>query len=202
MERGHKHTRGKTQHLIHTSGKIQVPNIWIEALTERERGSMGADGPTLGLICCSKVQRRHKRVLTQCSVEIVSPPSYSKSSSARSTPTRVQSHAAADSINYDVQTFGSSLPVKVMEALTMADGQCVYRFLRFSDLVKTPVSNIPTEPVCVLVPVADDQISVKVNESGWAWMVCGERLIIWKISQTAVAKVQFSRSMNHRTPGC
>lgn len=46
--------------------------------------------------------------------------------------------------------------------------------------------------VCVLVPVADDQISVKVNESGWAWMVCGERLIIWKICQTAVAKVQFS----------
>lgn len=40
------------------------------------------------------------------------------------------------------------------------------------------------------VPLVDDQISVKVNESGWAWMVCGERLIIWKISQTAVAKVR------------
>ncbi|TNN60479.1 Nuclear pore complex protein Nup133 [Liparis tanakae] len=76
--------------------------------------------------------------------------------SARSTPTRAQSHSAADSINYDVQTFGSSLPVKVMEALTMAD--------------------------------VDDHISVKVNESGWAWMVCGEQLIIWKICQTAVAK--------------
>lgn len=38
----------------------------------------------------------------------------------------MQSHAAADSINYDVQTFGSSLPVKVMEALTMADGK--FRF--------------------------------------------------------------------------
>lgn len=48
------------------------------------------------------------------------------SPSTRSTPTRVQSHAAADSINYDVQTFGSSLPVKVMEALTMADGK--FRF--------------------------------------------------------------------------
>lgn len=44
--------------------------------------------------------------------------------------------------------------------------------------------------VCWLL-LADDQISVKVNESGWAWMVCGERLIIWKICQTAVAKVQF-----------
>lgn len=43
--------------------------------------------------------------------------------STRSTPTRVQSHAAAESVNYDVQTFGSSLPVKVMEALTMADGK-------------------------------------------------------------------------------
>ncbi|XP_070776129.1 nuclear pore complex protein Nup133 [Enoplosus armatus] len=83
--------------------------------------------------------------------------------SARSTPTRVQSHAAAESINYDVQTFGSSLPVKVMEALTMAD--------------------------------ADDQISVKVNESGWAWMVCGERLIIWKICQTAVAKLSVCKEL-------
>ncbi|XP_029284239.1 nuclear pore complex protein Nup133-like [Cottoperca gobio] len=83
--------------------------------------------------------------------------------SARSTPTRAQSIAAADSINYDVQTFGSSLPVKVMEALTMAD--------------------------------VDDQISVKVNESGWAWMVCGERLIIWKISQTAVAKLSVCKEL-------
>ena len=45
--------------------------------------------------------------------------------------------------------------------------------------------------VCVLMPLADDQISVKVNESGWAWMICGERLIIWKICQTPVAKVQY-----------
>uniref|UniRef100_A0A8C8IQF6 Nucleoporin Nup133/Nup155-like N-terminal domain-containing protein n=1 Tax=Oncorhynchus tshawytscha TaxID=74940 RepID=A0A8C8IQF6_ONCTS len=74
---------------------------------------------------------------------------------ARSTPTRVQSYSTSDALHFDVQTFGSSLPVKVMEALTMAD--------------------------------ADDQISVKVDESGWAWMVCGERLIIWKICQTAVS---------------
>lgn len=40
----------------------------------------------------------------------------------RSASSRVQSHAAADSCHFDVQTFGSSLPVKVMEALTMADG--------------------------------------------------------------------------------
>ncbi|KAI3353546.1 hypothetical protein L3Q82_020061, partial [Scortum barcoo] len=80
-----------------------------------------------------------------------------------STPTRVQSHGATESINYDVQTFGSSLPVKVMEALTMAD--------------------------------ADEQISVKVSESGWAWMVCGEKLIIWKICQTAVAKLSVCKEL-------
>ncbi|KAG7485947.1 nuclear pore complex protein Nup133 [Solea senegalensis] len=83
--------------------------------------------------------------------------------SARSTPTRVQNLASAESVHYDVQTFGSSLPVKVMEALTMAD--------------------------------ADDQISVKVDESGWAWMVCGERLIIWKICQTAVAKLSVCKEL-------
>uniref|UniRef100_A0A8C1Y707 Nucleoporin 133 n=1 Tax=Cyprinus carpio TaxID=7962 RepID=A0A8C1Y707_CYPCA len=76
---------------------------------------------------------------------------------ARSTPTRVQGHAALDSHHFDIQTFGSSLPVKVMEALTMAD--------------------------------VDDQISVKVEASGWAWMVCGEQLIIWKVSQTSVLSV-------------
>ncbi|XP_016415710.1 nuclear pore complex protein Nup133 [Sinocyclocheilus rhinocerous] len=82
---------------------------------------------------------------------------------ARSTPTRVQSHAALDSHNFDIQTFGSSLPVKVMEALTMAD--------------------------------VDDQISVKVEASGWAWMVCGERLIIWKVSQMSVAKLSVCKDL-------
>uniref|UniRef100_A0A3B5LVW4 Nuclear pore complex protein Nup133 n=1 Tax=Xiphophorus couchianus TaxID=32473 RepID=A0A3B5LVW4_9TELE len=80
-----------------------------------------------------------------------------------STPTRVQNHTVTETVYYDVQTFGSSLPVKVMEALTMAD--------------------------------ADDPISVKVNESGWAWMVCGERLIIWKICQTAVAKLSVCKEL-------
>ncbi|KAI4880083.1 hypothetical protein NFI96_025378 [Prochilodus magdalenae] len=81
----------------------------------------------------------------------------------RGTPTRVQNYATVDSVHFDVQTFGSSLPVKVMEALTMAE--------------------------------ADDQISVKVEESGWAWMVCGERLIIWKISQTPVAKLSVCKDL-------
>uniref|UniRef100_A0A8C1D064 Nuclear pore complex protein Nup133 n=1 Tax=Cyprinus carpio carpio TaxID=630221 RepID=A0A8C1D064_CYPCA len=80
-----------------------------------------------------------------------------------STPTRVQSHAVVDSYHFDVQIFGSSLPVRVMEALTMAD--------------------------------VDDQISVKVEASGWAWMVCGERLIIWKVSQTSVAKLSVCKDL-------
>ncbi|KAJ0051108.1 hypothetical protein NL108_013845, partial [Boleophthalmus pectinirostris] len=80
-----------------------------------------------------------------------------------STPTRGQSHSVPEPVSYDVQTFGSSLPVKVMEALTT------------------------TEP--------EDQISVKVDESGWAWMVCGEKLIIWKICQTAVAKLSVCKEL-------
>uniref|UniRef100_A0A8B9HK96 Nucleoporin 133 n=1 Tax=Astyanax mexicanus TaxID=7994 RepID=A0A8B9HK96_ASTMX len=84
-------------------------------------------------------------------------------SAGRGTPTRVQNYATVDSVHFDVQTFGSSLPVKVMEALTTAE--------------------------------ADDQISVKVDESGWAWMVCGERLIIWKICQTPVAKLSVCKDL-------
>ncbi|KAA0721879.1 Nuclear pore complex protein [Triplophysa tibetana] len=82
---------------------------------------------------------------------------------ARSASSRVQGHAAVDSCHFDVQTFGSSLPVKVMEALTMAD--------------------------------VDDPISVKVEESGWAWMVCGERLIVWKVAQTSVAKLSVCKDL-------
>ncbi|KAM4594856.1 nuclear pore complex protein Nup133 [Fundulus diaphanus] len=81
----------------------------------------------------------------------------------RSTSSRVQNHTATETVHYDVMPFGSALPVKVMEALTMAD--------------------------------ADDPISVNVNESGWAWMVCGERLIIWKICQTAVAKLSVCKEL-------
>lgn len=120
---------------------------------------------------------------------------------SRSTPTRAQSHATSESINYDVQTFGSSLPVKVMEALTMADGKgnfVFWMFCSFSNLYVIRVLEVLLPvPVLTLIccifgddNLADDQISVKVDESGWAWMVCGERLIIWKICQTAVAKVQ------------
>uniref|UniRef100_A0A4W4GJP4 Nucleoporin Nup133/Nup155-like C-terminal domain-containing protein n=1 Tax=Electrophorus electricus TaxID=8005 RepID=A0A4W4GJP4_ELEEL len=81
----------------------------------------------------------------------------SLSCSSRGTPSRVQSFATVDSVHFDVQTFGSTLPVRVMEALATAE--------------------------------VDDQISVKIEECGWAWLVCGERLIIWKICQTPVAKV-------------
>uniref|UniRef100_A0A8C3A5V1 Nuclear pore complex protein Nup133 n=1 Tax=Cyclopterus lumpus TaxID=8103 RepID=A0A8C3A5V1_CYCLU len=107
----------------------------------------GRASPVRPPVCCSPLAGRGCRRGENCV----------------STPTRVQSHSAADSINYDVQTFGSSLPVKVMEALTMAG--------------------------------VDDQISVKVNESGWAWMVCGERLIIWKICQTAVPKLSVCKEL-------
>uniref|UniRef100_A0A3Q2D098 Nuclear pore complex protein Nup133 n=1 Tax=Cyprinodon variegatus TaxID=28743 RepID=A0A3Q2D098_CYPVA len=92
-----------------------------------------------------------------------SPPAGLQCLRGESTPSRVQNAAAAETVFYDVQTFGSSLPVKVMEALTQAD--------------------------------ADEQISVKVNESGWAWMVCGEKLIIWKICQTAVAKLSVCKEL-------
>lgn len=56
-------------------------------------------------------------------------------------------------------------------------------------LLLSPKLLTPFFAIWHVVSVADEQISVKVNESGWAWMLCGDRLIIWKICQTAVAKV-------------
>ncbi|KYO18784.1 nuclear pore complex protein Nup133 isoform X1 [Alligator mississippiensis] len=88
----------------------------------------------------------------------------SGSLSARATPTRVIQHpSASETINYDVKPFGSSLPVKVMEALRRAD--------------------------------ADDQLSVQVDESGWAWLVYKERLTVWKIGQSPVAKLSVCKEL-------
>uniref|UniRef100_A0A663MW68 Nuclear pore complex protein Nup133 n=1 Tax=Athene cunicularia TaxID=194338 RepID=A0A663MW68_ATHCN len=82
----------------------------------------------------------------------------------RATPTRVIQHpSASETVNYDVKAFGSSLPVKVMEALKKAD--------------------------------ANDQLSVQVDESGWAWLVHKERLIIWKIGQSPVAKLSLCKEL-------
>ncbi|KAF7253603.1 hypothetical protein EYD10_00340 [Varanus komodoensis] len=78
--------------------------------------------------------------------------------SARCTPTKVVHHpTGSEIINYDVRKFGSPLPVKVMEALRMAD--------------------------------AEDQLSVQLDESGWAWLVYRDRLIIWKIGLSPVTKL-------------
>ncbi|XP_066472904.1 nuclear pore complex protein Nup133 [Tiliqua scincoides] len=75
--------------------------------------------------------------------------------SARGTPTRVVHHpSGSETINYDVKNFGPPLPVKVMEALRMAD--------------------------------AEDHLSVQLDESGWAWLVYKDRLIIWKIGHSTV----------------
>ncbi|KAM9564294.1 nuclear pore complex protein Nup133 isoform 2-T2 [Guaruba guarouba] len=88
----------------------------------------------------------------------------SSSLSARATPTRViQLPSASETVNYDVKGFGSSLPVKVMEALKKAD--------------------------------ADDQLSVQVDESGWAWLVHKGRLIVWKIGQSPVAKLSLCKEL-------
>ncbi|XP_054843519.1 nuclear pore complex protein Nup133 [Eublepharis macularius] len=84
--------------------------------------------------------------------------------SARGTPTRVLHHpTGSETINYDVKAFGASLPVKVIEALRMAD--------------------------------ADALVSIQLDESGWAWLVYRDRLIIWKMGQSPVAKLSVCKEL-------
>ncbi|XP_069787758.1 nuclear pore complex protein Nup133 isoform X3 [Narcine bancroftii] len=86
-----------------------------------------------------------------------------------STPTRgTQYQTVAETLNYEIRSFGSSLPVKVMEAITLAE--------------------------------VDEPLSVKISENGWAWLVCGEKLIIWKIGQTSVAKLSVCKEF--QLPPC
>ncbi|ETE65443.1 Nuclear pore complex protein, partial [Ophiophagus hannah] len=80
------------------------------------------------------------------------------------TPTKVVHHpTGSETINYDVKKFGSPLPVKVVEALRMAD--------------------------------AEDDLSMLLDESGWAWLVHKDRLIIWKIGQSSIAKCSICKEL-------
>uniref|UniRef100_A0A2K5VM80 Nuclear pore complex protein Nup133 n=1 Tax=Macaca fascicularis TaxID=9541 RepID=A0A2K5VM80_MACFA len=72
-------------------------------------------------------------------------------------------HSITESVNYDVKTFGSSLPVKVMEALTLAE--------------------------------VDDQLTVNIDEGGWACLVCKEKLIIWKIALSPITKLSVCKEL-------
>ncbi|XP_073076070.1 nuclear pore complex protein Nup133 isoform X1 [Manis javanica] len=95
---------------------------------------------------------------------IFSPVGWRSSLSSRGTPTRTfPHHSVTESMNYDVKTFGSSLPVKIMEALTLAE--------------------------------ADDQLTVHIDEGGWACLVCKEKLIIWKIALSPITKLSVCKEL-------
>ncbi|XP_021122093.1 nuclear pore complex protein Nup133 isoform X2 [Heterocephalus glaber] len=95
---------------------------------------------------------------------LFSPVSRRSSLSSRGTPTRIlPHHSITESVNYDVKTFGSSLPVKVMEALTLAE--------------------------------VDDQLSVHIDEGGWACLVCKEKLLVWKITLSPVTKLSVCKEL-------
>ncbi|XP_077342669.1 nuclear pore complex protein Nup133 isoform X3 [Lithobates pipiens] len=72
-------------------------------------------------------------------------------------PTKGTAHPfVAETYSYNVQLFGSSLPVKVMEALANSN---------------------------------DRLLSFNVCDFGWAWLVYGDHITIWKISQSPSVKL-------------
>ncbi|XP_037676723.1 nuclear pore complex protein Nup133 isoform X3 [Choloepus didactylus] len=86
------------------------------------------------------------------------------SQSSRGTPTRMfLHHSITETMNYDVKSFGSSLPVKVMEALALAE--------------------------------VGDHLTVYIEESGWACLVCEEKLIIWKFGLSPITKLSVCKEL-------
>ncbi|XP_072121492.1 nuclear pore complex protein Nup133 [Mobula birostris] len=96
-------------------------------------------------------------------------PAWRASLCNRSTPTRgAQYQTVAETLNYEIRSFGSSLPVKVMEAITLAE--------------------------------VHEPLSVKISETGWAWLICGEKLIVWKVGQMPVTKLSICKEF--QLPPC
>ncbi|KAH0520519.1 Nuclear pore complex protein Nup133 [Microtus ochrogaster] len=119
----------------------------------------------IGPASTPKTSRRGLSLGSAVSLLVVFSPVGGRSSvSSRGTPTgMLPHHSISESVNYDVRMFGSSLPVKIMEALTLAE--------------------------------ADDQLSVHIDEGGWACLVCKEKLLVWKIAVSPVTKLSVCKEL-------
>ncbi|CAH7044527.1 nuclear pore complex protein Nup133 [Phodopus roborovskii] len=137
------------------------------ASSPRTPGPGTRRGPLVGIGPAStpRASRRGLSLGSAVSSPVLFSPVGRRSSvSSRGTPTRMFSHhSISESVNYDVRMFGSSLPVKIMEALTLAE--------------------------------ADDQLSVHIDEGGWACLVCKEKLLIWKITVSPVTKLSVCKEL-------
>ncbi|XP_037366089.1 nuclear pore complex protein Nup133 [Talpa occidentalis] len=126
------------------------------------RGPLGAVGPGSTPRAASRKGLSLGSAIN--SPVLFSPVGRRSSLSSRGTPTRIfPYHSITDSTNYDVKSFGSSLPVKIMEALTLSE--------------------------------VDDQLTVHIDEGGWACLVCKEKLIIWKIALSPITKLSVCKEL-------
>ncbi|XP_010961145.2 nuclear pore complex protein Nup133 [Camelus ferus] len=126
------------------------------------RGPLGGAGPGSTPRSTSRKGLALGSVVS--SPALFSPVGRRSSLSSRGTPTRIfPHHSITESVNYDVKTFGSSLPVKIMEALTLTE--------------------------------VDDQLTVHIEEGGWACLVCKEKLIIWKIALSPITKLSVCKEL-------
>ncbi|XP_077996932.1 nuclear pore complex protein Nup133-like isoform X2 [Glandiceps talaboti] len=68
-----------------------------------------------------------------------------------------------ESAQHVVESFGTSLPVLITEALMLAD--------------------------------RTTETSVKIDPSGWAWLVCGRRLFVWKYKQSQIVRATVCKEL-------
>ncbi|XP_006902128.1 PREDICTED: nuclear pore complex protein Nup133 [Elephantulus edwardii] len=137
-------------------------------LSPRTPGPGSRRGPLVGSGASSTPRAANRKSLPLASAVsspvLFSPVGRRSSFSARGTPTRMfLHHSINESMNYDVKTFGSSLPVKIMEALTLAE--------------------------------VNDQLTVYIDDHGWACLVCKEKLIVWKIGPSLITKLSVCKEL-------
>lgn len=70
--------------------------------------------------------------------------------------------------NY-VERFGQPLPVLVTEALTFSDS--IYNWLKLKNIFLT------------FIFTGNTALSARISQLGFAWLVCGRRLLIWQYQQ-------------------
>lgn len=79
-----------------------------------------------------------------------------------------QSYYVAETAKHKVRTYDQLLPVLVVEAISTESKRCL--LILFDQFALPPFA----------LALNFRSLSVKISDRGWAWLVCGRRLFVWK----------------------
>ena len=89
------------------------------------------------------------------------------------------SHVLDQTATHLIEEYGSTLPVVVTEILTISESKIDIRLSFKSNIVKS----ITRYRISQLMFVESSDVTVCTSPNGWAWLVHGRRLVVWRYTK-------------------